>query len=230
MRINELEIGDRVKFRFGENIKNGCITYIDINTITILNDLRKDCGYGVYKNDVISKLELIIKEQEYKEIIIEHKYPYGSLDYCKQKFDQTIKVSDLKVNDIIRYYDEGIHISKIKSINYPNFITEFHRVNESNIIEKLVPKNVYRAEEYDVIKIDKTIKETEDTKEKPAPKSFKLNFRPKEVKWVGGSFNFQNIVVGDVSDDGYRCSEIEFPWVEWIKTGKDYTIEIKEKE
>lgn len=114
IKINELKIGDRVKYNLRGEFLTGKITQTtsDASGFNILEDGKKHSYYvhSIYINNYLEPLP-----PQYKEIEIERVDNYGICqccgieseewlcDRCSEVYPRKIRISDLKVGDKIRY-------------------------------------------------------------------------------------------------------------------------------
>lgn len=206
--INDLKIGDRVKYKdkiaycgtttVKEIEVEGNILEIHDKFYQISDDDNRFDGkqLSVKKENIISKLEHIILEPQYKEIPIEkEENPY--------------------------------YTSIVRTVSYP-YSTPVTSYYCPKCDKKLwgtcgMPIKEYTQEPCEECK----------NKEKPTPKSFKFDFFP--TQWSANrEFNDYVYTMDGFcnNNDGKICNLI---WKgllspDWIKVGKTYTIEIKEKE
>lgn len=96
MNINELKVGDRVKYRhILGNICEGNILLIDEYQNYYFSHTSSQSLYKTKKEDIISKLEPL--PPQYKEIKIEHNQP------TEPPQEEIIDFNDLKIGDCVNY-------------------------------------------------------------------------------------------------------------------------------
>lgn len=136
MNVNELKIGDIVRFKWRDEDYLTYIGFIDqINTKPEIFYIKTDKEYNkglwgyVEPQNILSKLEPL--PPQYKEIKIEHKKEYQCDDdkcFChldsyikwadRKMNESSIKVSDLKIDDKVKYFNTSgqIQIGTIRTI------------------------------------------------------------------------------------------------------------------
>lgn len=228
MNINELKIGDRVKYYYPEDIicdttiGEGILTWIGLGD-SIINTTIK-----IPTKDIISKLEL-----QYKETLIEKVF----------NKEEIIDFSDLNIGDtvIYKYVDAATPLGYIETTGkILEFKNEFVYVSDDSLTGSRYKIHMMLIlYKLDYSEYNKEFKKTrvmwgikpQIKIDKSAPKSFKFDIRitefSEEIKRYG--MPSTNKIGGYSISDGTFIKFENFPAPEWIDLNKEYTIEIKEK-
>lgn len=215
MNISELNVGDRVRFRFTDLTYEGVIYDKHTHTVTI-KVLAENVKFWphVYPSDIICKL------------------------------NETVKVSDLRVGDRIKYrYYGKEQIGIIDTIDRERsniHVKEgyFNYIGYSDVVSKLEPQ--YKEIPIEIKKeityedLNERAKEIEKALENPKNSiTFTLhNVKSYEINSHSDQFWL------DKFDNPHRGGSIKFEYdsmsvsegLSNFKAGKTYTVEIKEKE
>lgn len=165
MKISELKVDDKVIFktRSGEYIKGQILQKVG-DSFHIKPIFYDNPPEWRSKDDIIAKLEPL--PLQYKEIKIEHekRKPCGCLEteicFCVLKDKSSIKISNLKTGDKIKYtkkHSNEIKTGEIYSIRWGCFFVDFGKGHDEvyfeNVVCKLEPiycyHHVYGSEEYE---------------------------------------------------------------------------------
>ncbi len=222
MKLNELKVGDKVRYKTDfcgkETIDFGIINslesvygYFRIKDIKGIVNLinAKDKG-GIYKKNILAKI--IALGESYEEILIEKEEDKSTIDFKKE-------------------LNKRLGLVMVEDLNKEKYFPKVGDIGQAKVICKECCKLRGCCSGIESI----TYIICGECKNKPAPKSFKFDFYPQSLDYTKYTLfdnRWEKVMDGTAIVNNQECHIRNFPAPEWFNNldSKAYTIEIKEKE